>query len=446
MKLYNFFLENIILRLLGCILNDPFIKELKKLRVLIFNSENELVNIQRKKLEKVLHYSRENVDYYKYLKNKNNKDLDIKSYPIIDKKILREKKSLLLSNIVPKSNLIKHVSSGSSGIQSEVYWTKKEQAIHRATQILWWEWAGYKIGQRILQTGITPNRTLIKKIKDLLFRTKYVQAFSHSQTDLLNSLNWAKNKNVFFAGYASSLFVFSKFSKRNNLNIKFSGAVSWGDKLFKHYKQSINSEFKVNVKETYASAEGLMIAAQLDLEYMYIMSPNVYIEILDDNGNEVSDGEMGNVIVTSLNAFAMPLIRYKIGDLAIKLPKSEYPSNYKLNLPLLKRVIGRDTDIIKTVSGKYLVVHSFTGIFEHYKEIIQFCVIQDNLKSIKIKIIVSKEFHENILNSIKNDLNKYTHGELNVDFQIVNKIAATPSGKPQIIISYLSKKNNSITL
>ena len=114
--------------------------------------------------------------------------------------------------------------------------------------------------------------------------------------------------------------------------------------------------------------------------------------------------------------------------------------------PIMSRLANSPKDIIKTVSGKYLVVHSFTGIFEHYKEIIQFCVIQDNLKSIKIKIIVSKEFHENILNSIKNDLNKYTHGELNVDFQIVNKIAATPSGKPQIIISYLSKKNNSITL
>lgn len=435
MKVYSCLLENIILRFVGWILRDPFVKELKKLRRLILNSEIDLVELQNQKLEKLLRYSRINVPFYKNLKI--DKELNIKSYPIIDKKILKINKFDLISNKVPKSNLIKHVSSGSSGIQSEVYWTKKEQAIHRANQILWWEWAGYKIGQYILQTGITPNRTFIKKIKDLLFRTKYIQAFTHSPKDLLKALNWAKDKNAFFAGYASSLFVFSKFSKQNNMNVMFNGAVSWGDKLFKHYKQSINSEFKVNVKETYGSAEGLMMAAQLDLDYMYIMSPNVYIEILDDNGNEVSDGEMGNVIVTSLNAFAMPLIRYKIGDLAIKLPKSEYPANRKLNLPLLKKVIGRDTDIIKTISGKYLVVHSFTGIFEHYKEIIQFCVIQDNLKSIKIKIVVSKEFHENILKSISNDLNKYLHGELKIDFRIVNKIASTPSGKPQIIISYL---------
>ena len=119
--------------------------------------------------------------------------------------------------------------------------------------------------------------------------------------------------------------MFSLNSVKNKKKINFSGAISWGDKLFSHYKKSINKEFNVEVKETYASAEGLMIAAQLDLEYMYIMTTSVFVEILDDDGFEVENGKMGNVVVTCLNAFAMPLIRYKVGDLAIKLPESEYP-------------------------------------------------------------------------------------------------------------------------
>lgn len=438
-KFYSFVLENIILKVFGIIFNDPFVVELKKLRKIVSGTENDLLNLQNRKLENVLNSAVKNVDFYKDLNLSENEVTNIKSYPIIDKTTLRHRKSDLISNNVSKSKLLRHVSSGSSGVQSEVYWTKKEQAVHRATQILWWEWAGYKIGQYILQTGITPKRGLIKGIKDIIFRTKYIPAFTHSPKHLLESLKWVKNKNVFFAGYASSLFVFSKLSEEKKMDVKFSGAVSWGDKLFKHYRQKIDSEFCVKVRETYGSAEGLMIAAQLDQEYMYIMSPNVYIEILDDNGIEVEDGEMGNVIVTSLNAFAMPLIRYRIGDLAIKLPKSEYPAKRKLNLPLLKKVVGRDTDIVKTISGKYLVVHSFTGIFEHYKEIIQFCVIQPNLRCIVIKIIVSDEFSNDILNSIRIDLNTYLDGELNIDFELVDNIAASPSGKPQIIISNLEK-------
>jgi phenylacetate-CoA ligase len=437
MKLYNYLLENIILNFFGWMLQDSFVKELKKLRVLILNSESDLVKIQNKKLENLLKYSRNNVNFYKNLNLKKNEELDIKSYPIINKEILRKKKHLLFSNKVSKSSLVKHVSSGSSGVQSVVYWTKKEQSIHRATQILWWEWAGYQIGQPILQTGINPKRTSIKKIKDFLFRTNYVQAFTHSPKDLLKSLKWSKNKNIFFAGYASSLYVYSQFAKQNKIKVNFKGAVSWGDKLFDHYKKNIKKEFGVDVKETYGSAEGLMMAAQYDLNYMYLMSPNVYIEILDDYGNEVPDGEMGNVIVTNLNAYGMPLIRYKIGDLAIKLAQKDYPVNRKLKLPILKKIIGRDTDIIKTKSGKYLVVHSFTGVFEHYKEIIQFCVIQNNLESIKIQIITAEAFNSKILEKIKKDLNKYINGELLIKFEKVYSIEPTPSGKPQIIISNL---------
>ena len=184
-----------------------------------------------------------------------------------------------------------------------------------------------------------------------------------------------------------------------------------------------------------------MIAAQLDLNYMYIMTPNVYIEIIDDNGREVEDGQIGNVVVTNLNSYAMPLIRYRIGDLAIKLPSNMYPAERKLQLPLLQKVVGRDTDIVKTPNGKYLVVHSFTGIFEHYSQIKKFCVIQNDLSGITIKIIPGESNIGSVLDEIKNKLQEITDKSFIVDFEIVNIIDSTPSGKPQIIQSFLSKSN-----
>jgi len=437
MSFYNKILTNILLPISELISKERMYSEYLKLNKLMSNDESSLEKIQTENIGMILINASKKVPFYRDLniKFENNPIIDLKKFPIIDKKTLKKYNDVLISEDFDKKKLLKHVSSGSSGVQSTVYWTDKQQSENRAIQMLWWHWAGYYFGKPILQTGITPNRGLVKKIKDILLRTKYVSAFSHSQNDIKKNLKWAKNKNAFFAGYASSLFVFSKFSKQNNMNVVFNGAVSWGDKLFKHYKQSINSEFKVNVKETYGSAEGLMMAAQLDLDYMYIMSPNVYIEILDNNGNEVSDGDMGNVIVTSLNAFAMPLIRYKIGDLAIKLPKNEYPINRKLALPLIKKVIGRDTDIIQTISGKKMVVHSFTGIFEHFPKIIQFCVIQNNLSSLLIKIIVEVDFNKTTLNNIAHKINNHTSDELEIKFEIVSHIPPTPSGKPQIIIS-----------
>lgn len=439
MSILNLIIEKIVLPFGDAIIGSSFIKKLKELRKISNLSANELEDLQQKKLQQILRFTLEKVPYYYpqqlYL---NEKIIDIKKFPIIDKQILSNFQSELLS--IPKEQLIKNASSGSTGQQSIVYWSKEEQSINRATQIMWWEWAGYKFGNPILQTGITPKRGVVKSIKDKLLNTYYLQAFTHSKEDVIKALKWAqKQKEPILAGYASSLYVIAKYAIEEKINVNFKGAVTWGDKLFPHYKKTIFEAFNISVCETYGSAEGLMMGAQKDLEYMYQMSSNVYVEIIDDNGNEVKDGEIGHVIVTNLNGYAMPLIRYRIGDLAIKLPKNDYPNQKQLGFPIWQKIIGRDTDIVKTRSGKYLVVHSFTGVFEHIPEIKQFCVIQNDLDGIIIQYIKADNFYLEILLKAKTQLLNYLKEPFNIIFEEVNEIKPTKSGKPQLIISNLEK-------
>ncbi len=399
---------------------------------------HEISVLQKDKLSKLLLHASNFSPYYKDLKIKLTNDVlgDLKKFPILTKSVIRSKTPEMLTQA--QSSLIKNGSSGSTGEQTHVYWSKEEQTINRATQLLWWHWAGYQFGNPIIQTGINPHRPGIKKFKDIIFRTKYVQAFSHNELEVFNLLSSLQNgKSYFLAGYASSLYVLSQISKKYDLKIKMDSAIAWGDKLFPHYRNHITETFDCKIYETYGSAEGLMMAAQKDLEFMYIMVPNVYIEILDDEGNEVPDGEMGNVVVTNLNGYAMPLIRYKVGDLAIKLPQNEYPEIRDLNLPILKKVIGRDTDIVKTKSGNYMVVHSFTGIFEHIPEIKQFCVIQKNLDGIIIQYIKGEHFQHIVIEKIEKAILASLKESFEIQFQEVDIIPNSPSGKPQLIISYL---------
>ena len=432
-------LEEWILPAGDWLLGQQFVKHLKRLRQEVHLSGTELDRLQKERLKSILDYAVKAAPYYRSLDIESNSDpeLYLRSFPILDKKILRAQQLNLLTK--PQQKLLRQSSSGSSGVQSVTFGTKEEQSIHRATQILWWEWAGYELGMPIVQSGITPNRGFIKSIKDKLLNTHYLVAFAPDKDAFVKALTWAsQQKKVFLGGYASSLFVLSQVAKEYSFKVNFHGAVSWGDKLFDHYKHSIETAFGTKVKETYGAAEGLMMAAQKDLPYMYIMTPNVYLEILDEAGNEVPDGQIGHVVVTSLVVKGMPLIRYKIGDLAIKLPMSEYPKERELALPLLKKVIGRDTDLVKTPSGKYMVVHTFTGIFEHYPEIEQFCVIQEDLNGILIQYIPRAEFHADILNEILSKIQFYLNEpEFQIGFKQVSNIPSTPSGKPQIIISKL---------
>jgi phenylacetate-CoA ligase len=262
-------------------------------------------------------------------------------------------------------------------------------------------------------------------------------AFGLTKENVKRALNWSRDKSPVVGGYASSLYVLSQLAEKENSQITFKSAISWGDKLFDHYRANIERVFKCKVYETYGASEGLMMAAQKDLDFMYIMLPCIYIEILDDDGNEVPDGEIGNVIVTSLVHEAMPLIRYKLGDLAIKLPKEQYPECREIALPLLQKVIGRETDIVETKSGKKLIVHSFTGIFEYYPSIKQFCVIQIDLEGVEIEYIKDDNFKITDIESIGHRLRELVGEDFEFKFTEVEFIAPTNSGKPQIIISKL---------
>jgi phenylacetate-CoA ligase len=432
-------LEKLLLPIGEILFGITYTKYIKQLRKIVKYSEQEIEDFQKLKLNQVLQNAIENSPHYKNLNIEiSAKDIiqSLKKFPVLEKIVLREQIDNLIT--VDKQKLIKNSTSGSTGVQTNVYVTKDEQSQYRAAQTIWWEWAGFKIGEPILQTGLATGRSIEKRLKDFFFKTYYLFAFGLTKNNVNEAFNWSKRNKPFLGGYASSLYVLSQLSEEMNVRLKFKSAISWGDKLFDHYKKNIERVFDCKIYETYGAGEGLMIASQKDLDYMYIMSPCVYVELLDDDGNEVADGEMGHVVVTSLIHKAMPLIRYKLGDLAIKLPRSEYPSNRELQLPILKKVVGRETDIVKTPSGKRLIVHSFTGIFEYFASVKQFCVIQTNLNGIVIEYIQGNDFQLTVLDKIKSELLNFIAEDFIIEFKEVVNILPTKSGKPQIIVSKLN--------
>ena len=441
--IYNKLIENLFLPLGDFMNKSSYLKQLKYWRKVDGLSEIELENLQKKNLKNILEHTVNTVSKYNSIQLKGKDPYRwLEGFPILTKDDIRGNSDSLLSNKVNKANLISYSSSGSSGIQSTVFMDKKEQSIIRAILSHWWEWSGYKVGDSIVQTGMSPNRGFLKSIKDSLFKTKYITAFSLTEKQLETLFKELNNTNNYYlAGYASSLNIIAEYALEHNYSIHFKAAISFGDKMFNHYKKNVEKAFTTKVYDTYGCNEGFLIASQKDLEYKYIMSPHVYLEILDDDNNPLPDGELGHVVVTRLDGFSMPLIRYKIGDLAIKLPKEKYPENRAFNYPLLEKIIGRDTDIVLLSENKKLTVHSFTGIFEYVLEIKQFKVIQEQLGEITIEYIKDKGFNKDVLVSVTKELQKYIlDEEFKIRYKEVTYIAASKSGKPQIVESKLLKK------
>jgi phenylacetate-CoA ligase len=436
--LYHGMLEHTLLPLGDLALGTAFTAKLKEWRDLQWLSGQALEQVQTNNLRRLLRYASTQVPFYreKEVQPDQNVRKWLRRFPVITKADVKAR----IDDFIPgdKSRLVEEASSGSSGIQGSVYMSKLEQSNARAIQTLWWEWAGYKLGEPIVQTGMTLKRGLVKAVKDCLLRTDYWPAFELDER-LIGALlqRLRARPRAMLLGYASSLYLIARVAQALRItDITFKSVVSWGDKMFEHYRRTIEAQFRTVVHDTYACTEGFMIAAQCEEQRYHIMSPQVYVELLDADLQEVAPGELGYVVVTRLDNYSMPLIRYYLGDLAIR--QSGNPScSCGRNLPMLQSVVGRDTDIVRTASGKHMIVHFFTAIFEQVPEIRQFQVIQRNVGEIEIAFIRDRGFHQGLLRRVEQAIQTHLREPLTIVFREVTEIHPTPSGKPQIIQSFL---------
>jgi phenylacetate-CoA ligase len=440
MNLYNFFIERAIIPAFDAVSGSALKRQLDEWRMTQWLPTNELEALQRDRLARLLQFASERVPFYRDLGLTVGADPyeALRAFPIIRKPMLKTNVDRLV--LGDRNKLIKEASSGSSGVQSVVYSDKKAESNYRAIQLVWWGWAGYRIGDPIIQTGMTLHRGLIKGVKDRLFRTKYVSAFTLQPEEVLEHLRELRRQpRKHLLGYASSLYVFAKVARDYGVDdVRFDSVISWGDKMFPHYRTLIEKQFATRVFDTYACSEGFMIAAQCPEMSYHVTTPQVYLELLDDRDRPVAPGELGNVVVTRLDNYNMPLIRFYLGDLAIAEPPAKRCACGR-SLPLLARVVGRDTDIVRTRSGKHMIVHFFTAIMEHVPEVRQFRVIQRSLDEIELEYIAETDFEPGVLDRIRDKIHEKLGEPMPVAFKRVESIPPTASGKPQIIQSLIPR-------
>jgi len=438
-RCYNRFLENIILPLGDRVFGTSYVRKLKFLRATQAWTREELLAYQKQRLGAMLAHAVTNIEFYRALNLGRDSDpvKQLHKFPLLDKSEVRANVSKFLN---PKAqDLEAEYSSGSTGVQGVVYLDREAQSSSRAALTLIWGWAGYHIGLPMLQLGMSKKRSLIKAVKDFFFRVNYQLAFDLSAQTIRKALDEVHGKkSIYFGGYAAGLFAYAKAATSLARKPKFKSIISWGDKLFPHYRALLQREFGCRVHNTYGATEGFVIAGECEAGGMHIVSPHVYIEVLDDSGNEVPPGSPGNIFVTTLDNFAMPLIRYRLGDIVrLADPATVCPCGRPY--PMLLDIVGRDTDIVYTPSGRPLIVHYFTAIFEYYAQIRQFKVVQTERSGITILYIPGDQFTPSVLEELREAiLVNIDYEEFVIKFEEVREILPSKSGKVQIVESRMN--------
>ncbi len=366
---------------------------------------------------------------------------DLRKIPIVNKPMLRAGYPHLTTRDTGQSRY-ETSSSGSTGANFFVMEDARTAGRYRAAFLLALEWAGWSLGERHLQTGMTLDRSWDRRLKDALLRCHYISAFDLSDTHLDRTLDVLEGYSIrHLWGYPSSLYFLALRARARGWNHPMQSMVTWGDNLYPHYRAAIESAFQARVFDTYGCGEGIQIAAQCGHgSHYHVFSTETIVEYVDDEGQPAPPRGTANVIVTRLHPGPMPLIRYRIGDLGIAANGDACSCGR--GLEIMQSIQGRDGDVILTPAGNRLIVHFFTGILEHYRDIGCFQVVQHARDAALVRIVPARgrALTREVAAAIIRDLEDKGMAGMHIDVEPVSEIPVAPSGKRRFVICELPRE------
>ena len=176
-----------------------------------------------------------------------------------------------------------------------------------------------------------------------------------SITELLDELHRLRPDYLFVNGVVARQLALAQLVSDYE-PIKIEQFLTVSDRIDPQLRILINDVFSGRIIDRYSSEEFGYIALQCPVhDHLHVSSPSLIVEIVDDEGKACGVGVPGRVLVTSLHNFAMPLIRYDIGDIA----EFGEPCDFGLNWPVISQVNGRMRDSIILPNGEFRLVTFF---------------------------------------------------------------------------------------
>lgn len=211
-------------------------------------------------------------------------------------------------------------------------------------------------------------------------------------------------------------------------------AVSWGDNLYPHMRAVIEQGFRTRVFDNYGCAEGFIVATQCEQGAMHQQMHGMILEVLDESGQPVRAGEVGDVVVTRLHAGAMPLVRHRVGD-RVRLAAQDAVCSCGRELRTLAAVEGRSGEVIVTASGERLMGHFFSGLVKTVSAVEAFDVAQLTPARIVVRVVLDKAT-TNVSETL-GELNQRLQSRVGDDIEVVVERVASltlrATGKRSVI-------------
>lgn len=426
-----------------------YYKELLQTQWYTVDKINEL---SLNRVNKLLRHANENVSYYSTLFRGRNFDgrvktlSDLVKIPILTREDVQNNSTSLLTSNTEDFKIIKSSTGGSTGEPIRFCNTRYAYDYSSADILRHYHWTGLNLGEKhAFLWGAerdSPMNSFKGRLHARALRYIWMNSFKISDS-MMNEYSklLKEHKPKILIGYASSLYAFAKFLEKENIELPaFDGIQSSAEKLFSWQRKTIENQFDAPVFDRYGCREVGNIGHECqEHDGLHISQELMHVEVIKDN-EPAAVGEEGDIVLTSFMNYAFPFIRYRTGDTGV-LMDSEDTCSCGRSLMRLSTKVGRTSDIFHfeedvSVHGEY-----FTHLFYSIPNVRQFQVVQKSKSHLLIRIVTIDQKSTIPENKLTQDILEWVGVQLEVDFEYLERIESTETGKLRFTISEVSNQD-----
>ena len=234
-------------------------------------------------------------------------------------------------------------------------------------------------------------------------------------------------------GFPSSYALFANYLHEKGYdgreaNLKL--VVTLSEILYEWQEQLITTTFGCPVANEYGSVEAGVIAHSHPCGAMHTMDDGVIVEVIKSNPED----EYGQLVVTNLDNWGYPIIRFNLNDLG-KTILNGHDCSLGIGLRIFEGLVGRNQDVLRLESGRIVYCHYFHNLIKHVRGVRQYQVIQKKPDHFELKILPEGEsFNREQENYIQDVIREHLDGST-IIIKIVDNIPKDSSGKLRYVIS-----------
>ena len=405
-------------------------------------TESQIKEFQLGKMRALVSHAYQNVPYYhRIFKEQGLHPSDIKELcdvariPILTKQDVRKFKTELIATNYDSSALRSSRTGGSTGEPLQLYNDTNALSWAWGAMYRYYQWTGMRLGEGRIDLGggslggfLSKGgvKQVLSKMLRKIQRNSFFPSFELDAEMAQEICDLSKKQNIrTLRGYPSGIYLLAKYAESMNLDFGHLEIIqSTSERLYPDQRATIEKNLTAKVFDQYGAGEILSIAAQCDKKEAYhVFEEHAFVEgpnFGGKNSNRIP------AIVTDLDNYAMPFIRYNLGDI---LNFENASCSCERNLLKIAKVEGRTHDFLTATNGRLVPGEFIPHLFQKVVGFDRYFVHQFTTNEIEIDIVKSAEFNQNEIDRLIKQMQDILGSDMKIEFQEVEEIKPSPSGK-----------------